>query len=241
MDACGLAGYFYLRRKIKVQKLFNADLLDIFPVERGFVYACKETLPEEGGEAVAFYNYNQEIDIFEKIPVLSYINYKFGGNGQDIARTLGDFVTCSIVNLTSSTMAASYSNGDLKIIGASGELISECKVEYLNNPACSPAINGSDVWFAVPDSNALINYSIKYNRIEFRIGSSKDKTFTHPSHVSVYDGKLFICNAYSYKIRTIDLENYQVADYCIFNEPVYKYFRVKDIEYAVMKTGVYSL
>jgi hypothetical protein len=51
-----------------VQKLFNADLLDILPVERGFVYACKETLPD-GEEAVAFYIYNQEIDIFEKIPV----------------------------------------------------------------------------------------------------------------------------------------------------------------------------
>ncbi len=224
-----------------MQKLFNADLLDIFPVERGFVYACKETLPDQGGEAVAFYNYNQEIDIFEKIPVLSYINYKFGGNGTDIAKMLGDFVTCNVVNLTSSTMAVSYSDGRVKIIGAAGELISETKVEYLDNPACSPAVNGADVWFAVPDSNALINYSIKYDRIEFRIGSSKDKTFTHPLHVSVYDNKLFICNAYSYKIRTIDLENYQVADYCIFNEPVYKYFRVKDIEYAVMKTGVYSL
>lgn len=240
MDACGLAGYF-LPGGIEVQKLFNADLLDIFPVERGFVYACKETLPDEGGEAVAFYNYNQEIDIFEKIPVLSYISYKFGEPGPEIAKTLGDFVRCDVVNLTSSTKAVSYPDGSLKVIGSAGELVSECEVEYLGNPGCSPAVNGADLWFTVPDSNALINYSIKHNRIEFRIGSSKDKTFTHPSHVSVYDNKLFICNAYSYKIRTIDLENYLVADYCIFNEPVYKYFRVKDVEYAVMQTGVYSL
>ena len=44
---------------INVVKLFNADLLDIFPIERGFVYACKETLPAEGGDAVVFYSYNQ--------------------------------------------------------------------------------------------------------------------------------------------------------------------------------------
>ena len=224
-----------------VQKLFNADLLDIIPNERGFVYACKETLPGEGGEAVVFYSYNQEIDIFEKIPVISYINYKFGENGADIAKALGDFVTCDVVNLTGSTKAVSYPDGRLKVIGSAGETISECNVEYLGNPACSPAPNGADLWFTVPDSNALINYSIRYNRIEFRIGSAKDKTFTHPSSVSVYDNKLFICNAYSYKIRTIDLENYLVADYCIFNEPIYKYFRVKDTEYAVMQTGVYSI
>ena len=223
-----------------MQKLFNADLLDIIPAERGFVYACKETLPE-GEEAVAFYNYNQEIDIFEKIPVLSYINAKFGENAVDIARQLGDFVTCAVVNLTGGTKAVSYPDGTLKIIDSMGTDISETKVEYFENPASSPAVNGTDLWFVVPDSNAIINYSVKHNRIEFRIGSPKEKAFCHPVDISVYDNKLFICNAYSYKIRTIGLDNYNVTDYCVFNEPIYKYFRVKDIEYAVMRSGVYSL
>ncbi len=223
-----------------MQKLFNADLLDIIPVERGFVYACKEKSPE-GEDAVAFHIYNQEIDIFEKIPVLTYINAKFGENGAVIARALGDFVTCNIISLAGNTFAASYSDGTLKILDSNGVLTGECKVEYLGNPACSPASNGMDLWFAVPDSNAIINYSVKHNRIEFRIGSPKEKAFFHPVDVSVYDNKLFICNANSYKIRTIDFNNYNVADYCIFNEPVSKYFRVKDVEYAVMRSGVYSL
>lgn len=223
-----------------MQKLFNADLLDIVPLERGFVYACKETLPS-GEQAVAFYNYNQEIDIFEKIPVLTYINLKFGENAPEIARSLGDFVTCKTVNLTSSTKAASYDDGSLKILGSIGEIVSEHKVEYLDNPACSPVVNGADLWFAVPDSNAIINYSIKHSRIEFRIGSPKEKAFCHPTDISIYDNKLFICNANSYKIRTIGLDNYNIADYCLFNEPIFKYFRVKDVEYAVMQSGVYCL
>ncbi len=223
-----------------MQKLFNADLLDIIPVERGFVYACHEKTPD-GDEAVAFYIYNQEIDIFEKIPVLKYINEKYGENGAVIARALGDFVTCSIINLAGNTIAASYSDGTLRIVDSNGEIISENKVEYLDNPACSPCANGADLWFAVPDSNAIINYSVKHNRIEFRIGSPKERAFFHPVDVSVYDNKLFICNANSYKIRTIDFATYNVADYCIFNEPVSKYFRVKDIEYAVLRSGVYSL
>ncbi|MBR3780262.1 MAG: hypothetical protein IKK63_03565 [Clostridia bacterium] len=223
-----------------MQKLFNADLLDIIPVERGFVYACREKSPE-GEDAVAFYIYNQEIDIFEKIPVLTYINAKLGENGAVIARALGDFVTCNIINLAGNTIAASYSDGTLRIVDGNGEITGENKVEYLGNPACSPAANGMDLWFAVPDSNAIINYSVKHDRIEFRIGSPKEKAFFHPVDVSVYDNKLFICNANSYKIRTIDFNNYNVADYCIFNEPVSKYFRVKDVEYAVMRSGVYCL
>ncbi len=223
-----------------MQKLFNADLLDIFPVERGFVYACKETL-RNGNEAVAFYYYNQEIDIFDRIPVVSYINYKFGETTYDVARILGNFVTCDVVSLTSNTKAVSYPDGTLKVIGSAGEIISENKVEYLESPACSPAVNGADLWFVVPETNSIINYSVKHDRIEFRVGSAKDKTFCHPSDITVYDNKLFISNAYSYKIRTISLTNYTVADYCLFNEPVYKYFRVKDTEYSVLQSGVYSL
>lgn len=222
-----------------MQKLFNADLLDIISLERGFTYACKETLPE-GGEAVMFYSYNQEIDIFEKIPVISYIKHKFGENALQIARELGDFVTCTVVNLSNS-MIVSYTDGRLLVIGSGGEIMSELHVEYLDNPACSPALVGSDLWLTVPDSNAIINYSVKHNRTEFRIGSPNAKAFCHPTHLSVYDNKLFICNANSYKIRTIGLDNYTDADYYVFNEPVYKYFRVGDVEYAVMHSGVYSL
>ncbi len=237
-----LGGAFILfpRRQSEVQKLFNADLLDIFPIERGFVYACKETLAN-GNQAVAFYHYNQEVDIFEKIPVLTYINYKFGATQFDVARTLGNFVTCDVVPITASTKIVSYADGTIKVLGSAGEIVSEDKVEYLDNPACSPAVNGADIWFVVPESNAIINYSIKHSRIEFRIGSAKDKTFCHPSNISVYDNKLFICNTNSYKIRTIDLTNYTVADYQLFNEPIYKYFRVKGTEYAVLKSGIYSL
>lgn len=223
-----------------MQKLFNADLLDIFAVEQGFVYACKEKLAN-GNEAVAFYHHNHEADTFNRISVPAYINFKFGKCAYDVQRVLGNFVTCDVVNLTPNTKAVSYPDGTLKVIGSAGETVSESKVEYLDNAACSPAVNGADLWFVVPDANAIINYSVKHKRIEFRVGSLKDKTFTHPTCVKVYDNKLFICNAYSYKIRTIDLTNYKVADYCLFNEPVLKYFRSKSAEYAVLQSGVYSL
>ena len=88
-----------------MQKLFNADLLDIVPLERGFTYACRETLPE-GGDAVMFYLYNQEIDLFEKIPIISYIKYKFGDNAAVIARELGDFVTCTVAVMSNSRVVS---------------------------------------------------------------------------------------------------------------------------------------
>ena len=165
-----------------MQKLFNADLLDIQPVERGFIYACKETLPS-GKDAVAFYIYNQEIDIFEKIPVLTYINTKFGENGAVIARNLGDFVTCTIVNITNSTTAVSYSDGRLLVLGSAGEIISETTVDYLGNPACSPAANGTDLGEAValtqPPGGAPFFYDrvkIIHNILRRVVASAESKT-----------------------------------------------------------------
>lgn len=223
-----------------MQRLFSADLLDIFPVERGFVYACRETV-HETEQAAAFYCYNQEIDIFDKIPVNSYIKYKFGESGAEIARALGNFITCEAIPLTSSTCAVSYPSGKLLLMSNYGEVIDTAAVSYLGEPGCSPALNGMDLWFAVPEANAVINYSIKHKRIEFRIGSPKDKTFRHPTDIAVYDDLLFVCNANSYKIKTIDLRNYHVADHAIFKEPVTKYFRSELTEYVVLPSGVYSL
>ena len=223
-----------------MQRLFSADLLDIFPVERGFVYACREIV-RETEQAAAFYCYNQEIDIFDRIPVNSYIKYKFGEGGAEIARALGNFITCQAIPLTASTTAVAYPDGKLRLLNSYGEAIDSAQVSYLGHPACSPALNGMDLWFAVPEANAVINYSIKHKRIEFRIGSPKDKTFRHPTDIAVYDDLLYVCNANSYKIKTIDLNNYRVGDHAIFKEPVTKYFRSELTEYVVLPSGVYSL
>ena len=78
-----------------MQKLFNADILDIFFTDDGLVYASKEIL-ENGKEAISFIAYDFEIDRFRKIPVSEYIDFKFSGYDYNISKNLIDFVTCKI-------------------------------------------------------------------------------------------------------------------------------------------------
>ncbi len=223
-----------------LQKIFNADLLDIFPTDHGFVYACKELIDYDQ-EAIGFFNYDMHADLFERIPVKAYVEYKYGEGGIHLAKSLGDFVTCSLRPITAGENIAAFKNGTLKIFNNNGIILEERKVTYLNNPAVSPEPVGRDLWMTVPEANAVINYSVKYDRIEFRIGGPNEKAFSHPISLSVYDNCLYVCNSNSFKIRTLSLTDYKINDFYIFHEPVYKYFRVKDTEYAVLESGVYSL
>jgi len=209
-----------------LQKVFNADLLDIFPTDKGFVYACKEDV--DGQEAIGFFNYDMKADIFERISVKSYVEYKYGEDEIHMARNLGDFVTCQPVPISATENAASFKDGTLKIFDNNGIILEERKTEYQGCPAISPEPVGRDLWMAVPEANAVINYSVKYNRIEFRIGGPKEKAFSRPVDVVEYDNYLYVSNAASYKIRSISLTDYKINDFYLFHEPVYKYFRSND-------------
>lgn len=222
-----------------MQKLFNADLLDIVPTDRGFIYACKENL--DGKEAVGFFNYSAQADLFERIPVNTYIIAKYGEDGFRIAKQLGDFVTCILKPLSKNQNIASYSNGTIKMLDSYGEITDIHNVAYSGSEASYAEVVNDCLWLTVPDENAVIKYSPAFRRIEFRIGSKSEKAFSRPVFSSCYDNYLYVCNAASYKIKTISLESYSVKDYAIFNEPVHRYFRMNGKEYVMLNSGLYTL
>ena len=222
-----------------MQKLFNADILDIFTIPTGFIYACKEVSGDN--DVAAFFEYSTARDEFRRITVRDYITAKYGENGFAFAKQLGDFVTCNIHVINDDTNIAAYDNGTIKVFNNEGIISKTVKVAYNGKPAVSPEPNGRDLWMVVPEANAVINYSLKYDRIEFRIGSNKEKTFSHPTGLSIYDNCLYVCNASSFKIRIVGLETFNIQDYRIFNEPVYKYIRTKNTEYVMLESGFYTL
>lgn len=222
-----------------MRKLIEAELLDIFPIDNGFFYLSKEK-KSNGEISGVFHKYNQDEEKIYQASITDYIDAKFGYDGRNIASQLGDFVTCRTVEMYNGDLLSVYPDGSFKIIH-DGRLSDIDELKYLESPACSPAINGRDVWLAVPDANAVINYSIEHNRVELRIGGPATKAFCHPVDVKIYNNKLYICNEYSYKIRCISLGTYNVEDYRIFNEEIKEYFRSDDCEYAVLKSGIYLL
>ncbi len=223
-----------------MQKLFNADLLDIFPTEDGFVYACKEKV-NGSDDAIGFFSYNKTADIFDRIPVNKYIELKFGEDGYRLARDLGDFVTCKIIVMGTNKNIASYPDGKIKVFDDYSVISQTHKVDYLSSDCSIAELEGDSLWMSVPEQNAIVKYSIDHRRVEFRIGSKNEKAFSRPLDPVCYDNYLYVCNASSYKINTVSLNSFTVKDYALFNEPVYKYMRINDCEYVWLESGFYEL
>lgn len=219
-------------------KILSADILDILPLEIGFIIATREVLPT-GEVSVATFVYDQEGTRILPIKIGTYLQAKFGAEYKKIAAELGDYISCSSAVLKSGGVVSLYSTGELKLFDTDGTVAWSGELLYQNNPTRDIAVDGACFWSTVPDINAIIRYSPIEKRVLLRIGGGNSTAFSYPVSISKYDDKLYICNQGNNKIRTIRLEDYAVKDYAVFNEPVCRYFRVGSKEYALLSSGVY--
>ncbi len=221
-------------------KILSADILDIIPLEIGFIIAARETAPT-GEATVATSVYDQEGDRILPIKIGTYLEAKYGAEYRTIASTLGDYLTCSAAILKSGGVVTLYPTGELSLFDVDGSVAWENKLLYQEKTTRDIALDGSCFWSAVPGINAIIRYSPVEKRVLLRIGGGSSTAFNRPVAISKYDDKLYICNEGNNKIRTIRLEDYAVKDYAVFNEPVYKYFRVGAKEYVLLGSGIYRI
>lgn len=133
-----------------------------------------------------------------------------------------------------------FDTGVLNVFSADGGSIYQTDLSYQGSPVCSrrPTINIFGAWYR---KNAVIHYSPREKSVLLRIGGGKSKAFDQPIHLTKTQDKLFVCNRGNRKIREISLADYSVKDYREFDEPLYKYLRIEQKEYAVLDSGVYLI
>lgn len=221
-------------------KILSADILDIIPLEIGFIVATRNPLPT-GEASVATFVYDQEGARILPVKISTYLEAKFGSEYKTIATTLGDYISCSSAILKSGGVIALYASGENFLFDVDGSIAYAGDLIYQDNPARDIAVDGTCFWSTVPYRNAIIRYSPVEKRVLLRIGGGSSTAFNRPVSVAKYDDKLFICNEGNNKIRTIRLEDYAVKDYAVFNEPVCKYFRVGEKEYVLLSSGIYLM
>lgn len=223
-----------------MQLVLNTQPLDIFPFEQGFIYSKKDTL-DNGNIKVSFFYYDRELQSTTPVAKRDYLALKFGDSYREIVETVGDFITCSVSFFQNGALTVAYDTGDTYIFNQNGEMVLNCTVRYQDASAQSPAVDEKHIWFVVPERNAVVSYSPSEQRVLLRVGGGRSKAFNNPVSITKILDSLYICNADSCNIRVMKLQDYSVKDYKTFQEPVYKYFRVYDGEYALLESGLYSL
>lgn len=221
-------------------KILSADILDILPIEIGFIIATRETLPT-GEATVAAFAYDQEGARILPLKIGTYLECKFGEQYKSIATSLGDYITCSAAVLKSGGVVALYPNGEMTFFDTDGSVAWAGELIYQESTTKDIALDGTCFWSTVPEKNAIIRYSPVEKRVLLRIGGGSSTAFNEPVSITKIDDSLYICNRGNNKIRTIRLEDYAVKDYATFDEPVYKFFKVGNREYALLDSGIYCI
>ncbi len=222
-----------------MQKIVDS-VYDIIAFSNGIIYTQKTVL-ENGSVKVNFFGY--DIKRMQNTPVTKsvYLLNKYGAEYKKIAEQLGDYVSCDADIMPSKHTVVVYESGESGIFSPNGDMIWSSDLNYQGCEINGVAADGRQFWSVVPDKNCVVSYSISHKKFSMRIGSVESTSFQHPVSITKYDNELFVCNTESRKVRTINLNDYSVNDFRIFDEPVYKYLRSCGKEIVVLESGVYVL
>jgi len=224
-----------------LKKIVDDSIIDIVPFTYGFVYAKKET-DENGNIRAAFYCFNAQTQKVEAVRRSGYLHTKFGENFEKISQIVGNFIFCDCATLpTTGETVALFPESKMYFIDNDGSLIWDEELCYRESPVKGLAADDDCVWCVVPEKNAIVRFSPSAKKVYIRIGGNESTTFDDPVGVSKVGNSLFVCCGKSKKIRKIDLQTYSIKDYRMFDEGVYKYFRVLGKEYVLLKSGFYML
>ena len=212
----------------------------MFPYEHGFIYS-KKIRTDEGRVKISYNTFLTEIGETHSISRASYLFNKFGGTYKNIANQLGDYVTCDSTLLPDGRRMVVFPSGEYGIFTANGMVQSTGDLKYKDDRAHGICMDGENFWSVVPNSNCVIRFNTKSLNINMRIGGGRYSAFERPEDIVMYDGKLFVSCAESCCVKTIDLKDYSVKTYMIFDEPIWKYLRINGKEFVLLNSGIYKL
>ncbi|NMP36911.1 MAG: hypothetical protein GX051_02120 [Clostridiales bacterium] len=223
-----------------MKKLMDIDIIDIIPFSKGLIFARKESLQNDSVK-VSFFSYDLNTERAAPVTKGVYLLNKFGSAYKPIVEQIGDYISCDVAALPGSQTSVVYPTGEMGLFDPEGVLYWTGDLMYHDFPVRGVAADNKHIWCVVPDNNSVIRYSLASEKVVLRIGGDRSTAFASPVSLNIFDGELYICNQGTCRIRTINLKDYSVKDYKVFEEPVHRYIRSCGKEIVVLNSGVYQL
>ena len=224
-----------------MKQLMSRTPLDIIPHPEGFIIVIPDGRDAHGKMKISYRFFNFTTRKIQKVKRNFYAQYKFGRGYVEIVQQIKDYITCSVCEGPEGFINVVYPTGEIGTFDYDGNLLWTGDLSYHESPVRSCAPEDNYIWCCVPDQNAIVRYSKKLQRIDFRIGGAATSAIGRPMAVSRIGNDLYVCCKNSKNIKKISLDTYVATDYKKFEEPVLRYMRVAGREVVVLSSGIYLL
>ena len=225
-----------------MKQLFAEQIYDILEVEQGFIVVYKRA-EIENKVVVSYKSVSLDNGVVTQRTRADYDFVKYGDYASKLAFKSGNFVTNNCIKLEDGRTFAASTDGEAKILDKDGYTEWEGTIRYKESGPSSVAAYGHTLWVAFAERNALVRFNLRTMREELRIGGSTDSAFSGPKGLWVDElqGKLIVCNSKGNNILEVNMKTYTVVERATFNEPVYKYLRIGNNEFVILRSGLYLL
>ncbi len=225
-----------------MKQLFKEQVFDILPVENGFIVVYKKAEADDK-VIVSYKSVSLENGLVTQRTKTDYDFIKYGDHAGVIDFKSGNFITNNCVKLEDGRVFAVSVEGEAVIVSAEGKIEWEGTIRYKDSGPASIANYGHTLWASFTEQNALIRFNLRTMREELRIGGSADSAFSKPKGIWVDEssGRLVVCNAEGKNILLVNMKSYAVVEHATFEEPVYKYMKLANKEFVILKSGLYLL
>ncbi len=225
-----------------MKKLFSEKIYDILETEEGFIFVYRR--PEIEDQVVVSYKSVSLADgVVTNRTKADYEFVKYGENYHRVKFQSGNFISNSCVKLENDRLFIVSDSGDAKIVQSDGAVEWQGTIKYKDCGPSAIANEGHTLWASFAEKNALIRFNLRTMREELRIGGSNDSSFASPTGMWIDEssGKLLVCNRDGKNILEVNTKTYTVTERAVFDEPVLRYLKIGNREFAVLDSGLYLL
>lgn len=221
-----------------MEKVFEGEIYEMIAQPSGLIFTYSRGNLDEGtiiGYKMLSLDTGRLTDVIKDIYQLS----KFGSAYRAVANACDNYVTARSVILPSGRVFICNESGEMKLIDTEGECVFSGELTYRGYGPSDLVLHGNTIWASFEEENVLMRCNPSTMREELRIGGARSP-FDRPIDIFVEDDIAYICNAGSNKIVKINLASYEVEDYKEFDEPILGFTRVKNFDFYLLKSGLYT-
>ncbi|MBQ8533382.1 MAG: hypothetical protein IJ462_00950 [Clostridia bacterium] len=223
-----------------MKKICDIEIINPVQTENGFVFMTPKS--NDGENTVINYKiYDFSTNEITPVTRSVYLLNKFGINFESFQGSFKRYLNCNIIGLPAKRQAVIDDKGLVEIYDNFSTVLLSKELCYDSEAPCDAFCTGNDIWMSYKNSACLIKYSVSGLIQQFRIGGKSLDSFGTPEGIWADEKKVLFCDSKNHKISQIDLDEFEISDYFLFDEPVHKYFKYKADEIVFLDSGAYIL